>query len=152
MRNIESILQPLRGSFRDLGNSAAVTAERAADAAHDRMVDVLGKSERQLEVLRRHALDAAHDAVRDAKTSLQPYRQRIQRVYADAIAKAPSGGEILRNRYVLLSLAAGTCYLVVRQLRKRRQKPKAISKPRTAARAANGQRKPRVAARANAET
>jgi hypothetical protein len=108
-------------------------------------------------------LDTVMTPLRASRTALAPYFGNIQNRYADAgryartkahylVERAPKSVGILANRYVLISLAAGACLLVMRRLQKRRQllrravpktrqhAARAAATPRKAGRTARGAR------------
>ena len=99
-------------------------------------------------------MDTVMTPLRASRTALAPYFGNIQHRYADAgryarakaqdlVQRSPKSARILANRYVLISLVAGACFLAIRRLqRQRRLHQRAAPKTRQhAARAAATPRK-----------
>src|SRR5690348_2006429 len=94
--------------------------------------------------------DAVGAAARASRSAVVPYAESIHDGYVSAgryarsrarrlLEHPPKALRIFANRYVLISLAAGACYIVIRRLR-RRAKPAAVKakarRPQTRAPAA----------------
>jgi hypothetical protein len=76
-------------------------------------------------------MDTVMTPLRASRTALAPYFGNMQNRYADAgryarakahdlVERSPKSARILANRYVLISLAAGACFLAIRRLQRQR--------------------------------
>jgi len=122
MRALNTVMAPLRAS-----------AKNRIAAWRDSLDD--------LSLAKQRLADAVNEAARASRTAVVPYVENIHDGYATAgryararaqrlVEHPPKALRILANRYVLISLAAGACYIVIRRLRERRQAKPVAAKAR----------------------
>jgi hypothetical protein len=102
-------------------------------------------------------MDTVMTPLRTSRTALAPYFGNLQHRYADAgryarakahdlVQRSPKSARLLANRYVLISLVAGACFLAIRRLQAQRRLHRRAA-PKTRQHAARGAATPRKAGR-----